>query len=58
MKLQCDQLHWNACVQNWLSTKCPSFAAANYVTNGRVVARTVNGSDFLQVSSVQFSCAV
>ena len=30
-KLQCEKLHWNACVQNWLSTRRPSFAIANQV---------------------------
>jgi len=30
-ELQCEQLHWNTCVQNWLSINRPSFAAANNI---------------------------
>ena len=30
-KLQCERPHWNTCVQKWLSTNCPSFAAAKGV---------------------------
>ena len=57
-ELPCEQPHWNACVQNWLSTNRPSFTAANQVltlthmTNERVVwlGWLVTG----QFSSVQF----
>jgi len=39
---QYEELHWNTCVQNWLSTNRPSFAAADPMVQ----------VDSLQVSSV------
>jgi len=50
-ELPCEQPHWNACVQNWLSTNRPSFAAANQVLNQWT--RRVTGLTCYR--SVQFS---
>ena len=50
-ELPCEQPHWNACVQNWLSTNRPTFAAANQVLNQWT--RRVTGLTCYR--SVQFS---